>query len=111
MIPGKGKKQLLPSRAVRAVPKPVISWPGIIRHGISALGVTLFAGKETGENLDQMCPFGVYGKRHCMAEKNRALEKIKPLTDLQGSEYALLAASRFGDISCVIARVPSYFCQ
>lgn len=24
------------------------------QHGISALGVTLFAGKETGENLDRV---------------------------------------------------------
>ena len=27
----------------------------------------------------------------------------------KGSEYALLAASRFPEISCVVARVPSYF--
>lgn len=108
MIPGKGKKQLLPSRAVRAVPKPVIPWPGIISSMVYlALGVTLFAGKETGENLDRV-PLE-YVENAIAWLKEQGFEKIAVDGISKGSEYALLAASRFDDISCVIARVPSYF--
>ena len=41
--------------------------------------------------------------------KEQGFEKIAVDGISKGSEYALLAASRFDDISCVIARVPSYF--
>lgn len=77
------------------------------QHGISALGVILFAGKETGENLDRV-PLE-YVENAIAWLKEQGFEKIAVDGISKGSEYALLAASRFDDISCVIARVPSYF--
>ncbi len=77
------------------------------QHGISALGVTLFAGKETGENLDRV-PLE-YVENAIAWLKEQGFEKIAVDGISKGSEYALLAASRFDDIRCVVARVPSYF--
>lgn len=77
------------------------------QHGISALGVTLFAGKETGKNLDRV-PLE-YVENAIAWLKEQGFEKIAVDGISKGSEYALLAASRFDDIGCVIARVPSYF--
>lgn len=77
------------------------------QQGISALGVTLFAGKETGENLDRV-PLE-YVESAIAWLKEQGFEKIAVDGISKGSEYALLAASRFDGISCVIARVPSYF--
>ena len=77
------------------------------QNGISALGVTLFAGKETGENLDRV-PLE-YAENAAAWLKEQGFEKIAVDGISKGSEYALLAASMFDDISCVIARVPSYF--
>ena len=77
------------------------------QHGISALGVALFSGKETGENLDRV-PLE-YVENAIAWLKEQGFEKIAVDGISKGSEYALLAASRFDDISCVIARVPSWF--
>lgn len=77
------------------------------QSGISALGITLFAGKDTGANLDKV-PLE-YVENAIVWLKDQGYEKIAVDGISKGSEYALLAASRFDDISCVIARVPSYF--
>ena len=77
------------------------------QNGISALGVTLFAGKETGKNLDRV-PLE-YVENAIAWLKEQGYEKIAVDGISKGSEYALLAASRFPEISCVVARVPSYF--
>ena len=77
------------------------------QNGISALGVTLFTGKETGKNLDRV-PLE-YVENAIAWLKEQGYEKIAVDGISKGSEYALLAASRFPEISCVVARVPSYF--
>lgn len=77
------------------------------QHGISALGVTLFAGEETGKNLD--CVPLEYVENAIAWLKAQGYEKIAVDGLSKGSEYALLAASRFEDVTCVVARVPSYF--
>ena len=77
------------------------------QNGVSALGVTLFAGKETGKNLDRV-PLE-YVENAIVWLKAQGYEKIAVDGISKGSEYALLAASRFPEISCVVVRVPSYF--
>ena len=77
------------------------------QHGISALGVTLFSGKETGKNLDRV-PLE-YVENAIAWLKEQGFERIAVDGISKGAEYALLAASHFDDISCVIARVPSWF--
>ena len=76
-------------------------------HGITALGVTLFSGKETGKYLDRI-PLE-YVENAIAWLKEQGYEKIAVDGISKGSEYALLAASMFPDITCVVARVPSYF--
>ncbi len=77
------------------------------QNGVSALGVTLFAGEETGEYLDRV-PLE-YAENAVAWLKAQGYEKIAVDGISKGSEYALLAASMFPEISCVVARVPSYF--
>jgi len=77
------------------------------QHGITALGVTLFKGKDTGKNLDRV-PLE-YVEKAILWLKDQGYEKIAVDGVSKGSEYALLAAATFEDISCVVARVPSYF--
>ena len=77
------------------------------QNGVSALGVTLFAGEETGKYLDRV-PLE-YAENAIAWLKVQGYEKIAVDGISKGSEYALLAASRFPEISCVVARVPSYF--
>ena len=77
------------------------------QNGISALGVTLFSGKETGKNLDRV-PLE-YVENAIVWLKTQGFEKIAVDGISKGSEYALVGATRFDDITCVIARVPSYF--
>ncbi|WP_130838662.1 acyl-CoA thioester hydrolase/BAAT C-terminal domain-containing protein [Lachnoclostridium sp. Marseille-P6806] len=77
------------------------------QSGISALGVTLFAGIDTGKFLDQV-PLE-YVENAIRWLKDQGYKKIAVDGISKGSEYALLAASMFEEISCVIARVPSYF--
>lgn len=77
------------------------------QNGISALGVTLFAGIDTGKFLDKV-PLE-YVENAIRYLKDQGYKKIAVDGISKGSEYALLAASMFEDISCVIARVPSYF--
>ena len=77
------------------------------QNGISALGVTLFGGKDTGKYLDHVTL--EYAESAVKWLKAQGYEKIAVDGISKGSEYALLAASTFDDITCVVARVPSYF--
>ena len=77
------------------------------QNGISALGVTLFAGKETVKSLDHV-PLE-YAKNALEWLKAQGYKRSAVDGLSKGSEYALLAASFYDDISCVIVRVPSYF--
>jgi len=77
------------------------------QNDISALGVTLFAGEGTGNCLDRV-PLE-YAERAIAWLKEQGFDQIAVDGISKGSEYALLAASAFDDITCVIARVPSYF--
>ena len=77
------------------------------RNGIPALALALFKTKHTQKNLDRV-PVE-YVERAVKWLKKREYQKIAIDGTSKGSELALLAASMFPNISCVIARVPSYF--
>ena len=71
------------------------------------MSVTLFAGKETVKRLDRV-PLE-YTEKAVQWLKEQGFKKIGVDGISKGSEYALLSGSFFNDITCVIARVPSYF--
>lgn len=77
------------------------------RNGIPALALALFKTKQTQKNLDKV-PVE-YVEKAVRWLKRQGYQKIAIDGTSKGSELALLAASMFPDISCVIARVPSYF--
>ncbi len=77
------------------------------KNGIPALAVALFKTKETQKNLDRI-PVE-YIESAIKWLKKRGYEKIGIDGTSKGSEIALLAATMFSDLSCVIARVPSHF--
>lgn len=77
------------------------------QNGISALGVTLFKGDETGSDLDRI-PLE-YVENAISWLKGKGYERIAVDGISKGAEYALLCAATFPDITCVVARVPSYF--
>jgi len=77
------------------------------QNNISALSLTLFGGKETVKYLDRV-PLE-YVEKAIDWLRGQGYDKIGVDGISKGSEYALLAASKFMRISCVVARVPSYF--
>ena len=77
------------------------------KNGIPALAVALFKTKGTQKNLDRV-PIE-YIESAIKWLKIKGYEKIGIDGTSKGSEIALLSAAMFRDISCVIARVPSYF--
>ena len=77
------------------------------RNGVPALALGLFKTKQTQKDLDRV-PVE-YVERAVKWLKNQGYQKIAIDGTSKGSEMALIAASMFSDISCVIARVPSYF--
>lgn len=77
------------------------------KNGIPALAVALFKTKETQKNLDRV-PVE-YIKFAIAWLKEQGYEQIGIDGTSKGSEIALLAATMFSDLSCVIARVPSHF--
>lgn len=77
------------------------------RNGIPALALGLFKTKETPKELVSV-PVE-YVENAIKYLKQQGYQKIGIDGMSKGSEMALLAASMFPDISCVIARVPSYF--
>ncbi|MBC6713269.1 acyl-CoA thioester hydrolase/BAAT C-terminal domain-containing protein [Treponema sp. Marseille-Q3903] len=77
------------------------------KNGIPALALALFATKETQPFLDRV-PVE-YVENAIKWLKDKGYKKIGIDGMSKGSEMALVAASKFPEISCVIARVPSYF--
>ena len=76
-------------------------------NGIPALALALFKTKQTQKNLEHV-PIE-YVERAVKWLKRLGYQKIGIDGLSKGSELALIAGSMFPDISCVIARVPSYF--
>lgn len=76
-------------------------------NGIPALALALFKTRQTGEFLDNVPIEYVENAIHWL--KKQGYQKIGIDGTSKGSEMALLASSMFSEISCVIARVPSYF--
>ena len=77
------------------------------QHGIPALALALFKTKQTQKDLDRV-PVE-YVERAIAWLKKRGYQRIAIDGTSKGSELALLAGSMFPEITCVIARVPSYF--
>ncbi|MBP5605644.1 MAG: hypothetical protein J6X60_08895 [Ruminiclostridium sp.] len=75
--------------------------------GIPALALALFGTKQTKKDLDRVP--AEYVERAVRWLKKRGYKKVGIDGASKGSEMALLAASLIPDISCVIARVPSFF--
>ena len=76
-------------------------------NGIPALALALFGTKQTQKDLDRV-PVE-YVERAVIWLKKRGYKNIGIDGTSKGSEMALLAASLIPEISCVIARVPSFF--
>lgn len=76
-------------------------------HGIPALALALFRTKQTPKDLSSV-PVE-YVENAIKWLKKQGYQKIGIDGTSKGSEMALVAASMFPEISCVIARVPSYF--
>lgn len=77
------------------------------RNGIPALAVALFKTKQTSKNLDRV-PIE-YIESAIQWLKRKGYERIGIDGTSKGSEIALLSATLFKDLSCIIARVPSHF--
>lgn len=77
------------------------------RNGIPALALALFATKETQSYLDKVPVEYVESAIRWLKKQGYKQIGIDGMS--KGSEMALVAASMFSDISCVIVRVPSYF--
>lgn len=77
------------------------------RNGIPALALGLFKTKQTPKELSHV-PVE-YAENAVMWLKQQGYRKIGIDGTSKGSEMALIAASMFSDISCVIVRVPSHF--
>ncbi|MBQ8995988.1 MAG: hypothetical protein IJ091_09245 [Oscillospiraceae bacterium] len=77
------------------------------RNGIPALALALFKTKQTPKDLSRV-PVE-YVEKAISWLKTQGYEKIGIDGTSKGSEMALVAASMFADLSCVIVRVPSHF--
>lgn len=77
------------------------------KNGIAALAVAIFKTKGTQKNLDRVPIEFIESAIKWL--KTQGYEKIGIDGTSKGSELALLSATMFKDLSCVIARVPSYF--
>ena len=77
------------------------------KNGIPSLALALFKTKQTGEFLDRV-PVE-YVENAIKWLKEQGFQRIGIDGMSKGSEMALLSASMFSELSCVIARVPSYF--
>ena len=77
------------------------------RNGIPALALALFKTKQTPRELSRV-PVE-YVERAIAWLKEQGYEKIGIDGTSKGSEMALVAASLFPALSCVIVRVPSHF--
>lgn len=77
------------------------------KNGIPALALALFATKGTQPCLDKVPVEYVECAIHWLKEQGYKRIGIDGMS--KGSEIALVAASMFSDLSCVIVRVPSHF--
>lgn len=77
------------------------------RNGIPALALAIFGTKGTQPYLDKVPVEYVESAIDWL--KNQGYKRIGVDGMSKGSEIALLAASMFPDLSCVIVRVPSHF--
>lgn len=77
------------------------------QNGIPALSLGLFKTRQTPKELSRVP--AEYVESAIQWLKQQGFQKIGIDGTSKGSEMALLAASMFPDISCVIARVPSHF--
>lgn len=77
------------------------------RKGIPALAVAMFNTKQTGKGLVKV-PIE-YIESALKWLKENGYQKIGIDGTSKGSEMALICASMFRDLSCVIVRVPSHF--
>lgn len=77
------------------------------KNGIPALALAIFGTKGTQPFLDRV-PIE-YVECAIVWLKSQGFERIGIDGMSKGSEIALLAASMFSDLSCVIVRVPSHF--
>ena len=77
------------------------------KNGIPALALALFATKGTQPYLDKVPVEYVESAIQWLQKQGYKQIGIDGMS--KGSEMALVAASMFSDISCVIVRVPSYF--
>lgn len=77
------------------------------QNGIPALALALFKTKQTQKDLDRV-PIE-YVEKAIAWLKKRGYQRIAIDGTSKGSELALLVGTMFPDITCVIARVPSYF--
>lgn len=76
-------------------------------NGIPSLALALFKTKETKKDLS--CIPIEYVESAIKYLKNMGYKNIGIDGMSKGSELALLSATMFKDLTCVIARVPSYF--
>ena len=76
-------------------------------NGIPALALALFKTKQTSSDLVSV-PVE-YVEKAINFLKSSGYEKIGIDGTSKGSEMALLAGTMFPEITCVIARVPTYF--
>ena len=77
------------------------------KNGFPALALALFRTKQTPGELSRV-PVE-YVEKAIAWLKKLGYERIGIDGTSKGSEMALVAASMFSDLSCVIARVPSHF--
>ena len=77
------------------------------RHGIPALALALFKTKQTPKALSRV-PVE-YVEKAIAWLRTQGYGRIGIDGTSKGSEMALVAASLFPDLSCVIVRVPSHF--
>ena len=77
------------------------------KNGIPALALALFKTKQTPKELSRV-PVE-YVEKAIGWLKKRGYEQVGIDGTSKGSEMALLAASLFPELSCVIVRVPSHF--
>ena len=77
------------------------------KNGIPAMSLALFKTKQTSPNLVSVpVEYVEYAIKYL---KEQGYRKIGIDGASKGSEMALVAGSLLSDISCVIARVPSYY--
>ena len=76
-------------------------------NGFPALALALFKTRQTSKDLS--CVPAEYVENAVSWLKKQGYERIGVDGMSKGSEMALVAASMFPELSCVIARVPSHF--